>query len=231
MTSADTSQSAPYQLLPPLSEEEYTALKEDIRARGVAVAVEFDGDGNILDGHHRVKIWQELQDEGVDIPMFDQKVMHFQSEEAKRDYVLALNLKRRHLTPTQKAMLFARLRLPPYNMTLQAIATIANVGIGTVWRGLEGLPDDVRATLDDIASVGKDGKTYPATYQLVERTLIPSEKAERDHESREYTGRDESAQILPQYLIVITLKDEQSQTAALTDLTALGYINIKAVIS
>lgn len=227
---SDTSATAPYQLLPPLADDEYSALKEDIRLRGVAVAIEFDGDGNILDGHHRLRAYEELLDEGVDVPMYDQKVMHFANEDAKRDYVLSLNLKRRHLTPAQKAMLFARLRLPPFNMTLQAIANIANVGVGTVWRGLENLPDDVRATLDDISTVGKDGKIYPATYALVERTLIPSEKAERDHESRGYTGRDETQQIASQYLIIVTLADEASQTAALDVLAELGY-DCKAVIS
>lgn len=232
LVTPNTSQSAPYQLLPPLSDEEYAALKEDIKRRGVAVAIEFDGDGNVLDGHHRLRAWQELQDEDVDVPMYDQKVMHFTSEDAKRDYVLALNLKRRHLTPTQKAMLFARLRLPPYNMTLQAIADVAQSSVGTVWRSLEGLPDDVRASLDEVATVGKDGKTYPAIYQVAERTIIPSEKAERDYAATNYgSASDQTKEILPQYLIVITLANETEQTQALSALAGLGYANIKAVIS
>lgn len=228
----DVSEQAPYQLMPPLSNEEYQALKEDIRRRGVAVAIEFDGDGNVLDGHHRLRAWQELQDEDVDVPMYDQKVMHFTNEDAKRDYVLALNLKRRHLTPNQKAMLFARLRLPPYNMTIQAIADVAQSSVGTVWRSLEGLPDDVRESLDQVSSVGKDGKTYPAVYQTVERTIIPSEKAERDYAATNYgSAADQTKEILPQYLIVITLANETEQTEALTALAGLGYANIKAVIS
>jgi len=226
----DTSSEAPYQLMPPMAPEEYAALKDDIAHRGVAVAIEFDGDGNILDGHHRVRAWNELQDEGAKVSMYDQKIMHFESEDAKRDYVLAVNLKRRHLTPHQKALLFARLRLPPFNMTLQAIADVANSSVGTVWRSLDNLPDDVRDSLAEIATVGKDGKVYPATYDIVERTLIPSEKAERDHESRAYVGRDESQNIPTQYLIVITLQNETDQTAALTALSAQGF-NCKAVIS
>jgi hypothetical protein len=145
--------------------------------------------------------------------------------------VLALNLKRRHLTPEQKAMLFARLRMPPFNMTLQAIANIANVGVGTVWRGLENLPDEVRATLDELQTVGKDGKVYPAMYQVMERTLIPGEKAERDHESRSYSSGDQTSEIAPKYLIVITCDDEEQQAEILEQLAELNLNNVKAVIS
>jgi len=42
-----------YQFFPPLSDEEYTALKKDIEDRGIQVPIELDSDGNILDGHHR----------------------------------------------------------------------------------------------------------------------------------------------------------------------------------
>ena len=44
-----------YQVMPPLSEEEYQALKEDIAYNGIQVPVVEDTDGNIIDGHHRVR--------------------------------------------------------------------------------------------------------------------------------------------------------------------------------
>jgi ParB-like chromosome segregation protein Spo0J len=49
-----------YQFFQPLSDEEYTALKKDIEDRGIKVPIELDSDGNILDGHHRWQIAQEL---------------------------------------------------------------------------------------------------------------------------------------------------------------------------
>lgn len=49
-----------YQLLPPLADDDYERLKADIAVRGVMVAVEFDEDGNVLDGHHRLRIAKEL---------------------------------------------------------------------------------------------------------------------------------------------------------------------------
>ena len=49
-----------YQVMPELTAEEYSELKNDILERGVMIPIEFDEFGNILDGHHRLKICQEL---------------------------------------------------------------------------------------------------------------------------------------------------------------------------
>ena len=236
MSNVDTTQTAPYQLMPDLAPDEFEALKDDIKRRGVLVAVEFDGDGNIIDGHHRLRAYNELIDEGEDIPMYDQKVVHFPTEDAKKEYVLAINLKRRHLSPEQKATLYAKLRLPPYNMTLQQIADVANVGVGTVWRALDNLPDEVQETLVQLQTVGKDGKKYPAMYQVAERVIIPGEKAERDHVASGYTSSDQSAEIAPKYLIVIEVPNEQMQASILEGLSAEPWatgddVAIKAVIS
>jgi hypothetical protein len=51
---------APYQVMPPLSPDEYAALKVDIALRGVQVPVEYDERDNELDGHHRIQICGEL---------------------------------------------------------------------------------------------------------------------------------------------------------------------------
>lgn len=40
-----------YQVMPALAESDFVALKADIAGRGVLVPVEYDEDGNILDGH------------------------------------------------------------------------------------------------------------------------------------------------------------------------------------
>ena len=49
-----------YQVMPKLSADEYSELKTDIKERGVMVPIEFDELGNTLDGHHRLKICEEL---------------------------------------------------------------------------------------------------------------------------------------------------------------------------
>lgn len=89
---------SPYQVMPDLSHDEYAALKGDIAERGVLVAVELDEHGNILDGHHRVKAWQELRAETVDLPDYPRIVRVGLSEEAKRTHARQLNYARRHLS-------------------------------------------------------------------------------------------------------------------------------------
>ncbi len=47
-------------LIPPLSDDEFEALKEDIAKHGVIVPVVIDQHGAIVDGHHRVRACKEL---------------------------------------------------------------------------------------------------------------------------------------------------------------------------
>lgn len=94
---------APYQLLPPLSPEEYAALRADIAARGVLVPVERDENGAILDGHHRSAIAAEL---GIEAPAVTRAGL---TEAQKREHVLKLNLLRRQLGPIAWAAAFRTL--------------------------------------------------------------------------------------------------------------------------
>lgn len=93
---------APYQVMPPLSADEYEALKADIAARGVQVPVEYDELGNILDGHHRIQICQELG-----ISQWPRLVRYGLSEAEKRQHARRLNVDRRHLNSEQKRALIA----------------------------------------------------------------------------------------------------------------------------
>lgn len=45
-------EAAPFQVMPPLTAEEYEAVLVDIAAHGVRVPVDVDQHGRILDGHH-----------------------------------------------------------------------------------------------------------------------------------------------------------------------------------
>lgn len=88
-----------YQLLPPLSAEEYERLKADIQLRGIMVPVEIDEDGNILDGHNRAQIAGEL---GIKYPTVTRRGL---PEHEKRLHAVTLNLARRHLTDGQKTLI------------------------------------------------------------------------------------------------------------------------------
>lgn len=88
-----------YQLLPDLAADDYERLRADIRERGVLVPIEVDEHGNVLDGHHRKRIADEL---GIDCPSVTRIGM---AEHEKRLHAVALNLARRHLTDAQKVAL------------------------------------------------------------------------------------------------------------------------------
>ena len=104
-----------YQLLPALSEEDFAALKADIAARGVLVPIEYDDDGNVLDGHHRLKACAELGIAG-----WPRLVRHGLSHEQKRQHARQLNLARRHLDRAQKrALIAAQLRDTPQKSNRQ----------------------------------------------------------------------------------------------------------------
>ncbi len=94
--------SVAFQVMPPLSVEEYAALRDDIAGRGIVVPVLVDQHGRLLDGHHRRRIADELQ---VDCPV---EVHQVTDDEDARQVALALNLVRRHLTREQRRELIAR---------------------------------------------------------------------------------------------------------------------------
>jgi ParB-like chromosome segregation protein Spo0J len=103
MTNPDPSLAGRYQLFPALRPEEYEALKQDIAARGIMVPIEIDDAGAILDGHDRAAIAAEL---GIGAPTVTR---HFESEQAKREHVIKLNLARRHLDPIRWGQAFEQL--------------------------------------------------------------------------------------------------------------------------
>ncbi|MEO1749038.1 MAG: adenine methyltransferase [Pseudomonadota bacterium] len=53
-------ENAPYQVMPPPSDDDYAALEASIIEDGICKPVEYDEEGNILDGHTRVQIAQAL---------------------------------------------------------------------------------------------------------------------------------------------------------------------------
>ena len=94
-----------YQLLPPLTDEEYGALKNDIGQRGVLVAIEVDEVGNTLDGYHRLRACKELG-----IKDYPAVVRIRLNEDEKIEHSLKLNLSRRHLDRGQLKDLAVKLR-------------------------------------------------------------------------------------------------------------------------
>ena len=89
-------------LLPPLSADEFAALKASdaagIRERDPAL---FDEEGNLLDGRHRLKI----------DPKWPRKVVKgLKTDAEKMAFVFQVNFSRRNLTPDQKQELSTKQR-------------------------------------------------------------------------------------------------------------------------
>lgn len=157
--------------MPEMTPAQYAELKEDIKQRGVLIPIEFDQQGNILDGHHRHKAFTELIEEGADLPLYDKIVRRFASEEEKIAYVISLNVKRRHLTAEQRQELVVRLR-KEFGYTLAKIAQVLGISIATASRDIDALPKAERDELKSIPVQGSDGRSYnPKAWSEVPRVF------------------------------------------------------------
>lgn len=150
-----------FQVMPDLSDEDYQALKEDIRRNGVMVPIEFDKEGNIIDGHHRFRAFSELIAEGVELPPFDKIVRQYDDEQHKFFTALVLNTARRQLTPEQRRELAFKLRKPPYNFTMRRIADALGVSVFTISTDLSTMSAEEREALEIKSS---DGRTFTGSY-------------------------------------------------------------------
>ena len=145
-----------YQVMPPLSADEYQDLYEDIKENGVLVPILVDENEVIIDGHHRSKIAAEL---GIPCP---EEIITGKSEAEKRGMAFGLNLKRRHLTREQRRALIAE--------SLKADPQLSNREHERRTGGSRNLVGRVREELVESGqlshcdtSIGGDGKTYPAS--------------------------------------------------------------------
>lgn len=139
---------APYQLLPPLTDTEYADLKADIAAHGVRVPIDVDEHNNILDGHHRARAAAEL---GIALPV---RTIRDLDEAGKVAHAIAVNVHRRTLNSQQKRdLIAASLRAEP-EASNREHARRVGVSDHTV--------DDVRREMESGAQIAHlDTRTNP----------------------------------------------------------------------
>jgi hypothetical protein len=87
------------EMFPPLGGEEFRELKEDVRLRGLREPIVLH-DGKILDGRNRYRACREL---GV-----EPKTVGWDGVGTPEEFVLSMNLLRRHLTASQRACIATR---------------------------------------------------------------------------------------------------------------------------
>lgn len=150
-----------YQLLPPLTHNELNDLRESIKEKGVLVPIIEDEHGNVIDGHHRKMICEEL---GIDCP---KTVIPNLTEEEKRSNSRMLNITRRQLNTEQKRfIIIGELEDHPTDSN-NSIAKRLGVSDTTVGK--------IRKTmnLDNINVVGADGKVYKQKGAAITKFGIP----------------------------------------------------------
>lgn len=146
----------PYQYLPPLDAETRENLKQSIKDQGVLVAIEQDECGNILDGHHRIILCQEL---GIrEYPVVRRLGM---SEEQKIRYTIDINENRRR--PDENNKKFAALKLRSDGRSVREIAELVSASVGSVHNWVSGVQSLNTCEDEDERITGRDGKSYPAS--------------------------------------------------------------------
>lgn len=144
-----------YQVMPPLATEEYEELKNDIAQRGVMVPIEYDEEGNVLDGHHRLQICTELG-----ITDYPKVIRAGMTEEEKRTHARKLNMARRQLNQEQRRELIReQLRETPEKSDRQIAKAlgVSDKTVGGQRRNLEATAEIPQLE----TSIGADGKERP----------------------------------------------------------------------
>jgi phage N-6-adenine-methyltransferase len=134
---------SPYQFLPPLADDDFAELQADIAENGVQVPIVEDDQGNVIDGHHRIRACRELG-----ITEWPVTVLGGLDEAAKRMTALRLNLHRRNLTREQRRELIAAAITEAPEKSDRAHAADLGVSHHTV--------AGVRATLEEDTEVGHE---------------------------------------------------------------------------
>jgi hypothetical protein len=146
--------SRPYQMLPPLDADQRFILRQSIEKCGVLEPIVVDEDGEILDGHHRAKIAEEL---GIDCP---RRVVSDLDAPEKWMFAVTVNVARRHLDSSSRSGLVAQMRIR--GMSIRQIAEATGFSKTTVARDVDQLSHSGQLEQPERVT-GADGKSRPAS--------------------------------------------------------------------
>lgn len=169
----------PRQIFPPLTPAEYADLRESIQRQGVLHPILVDQNGEIVDGHHRKAIADELM---VTLPVHPVQV---RDEAHACEIVLEANLQhggnRPRLVQSREDRAPVVLKCRQSGMTESRIAEIVGVSQSVVHDDLQFIgADKVQAPLRLVA---RDGRSFPSS------KATPAESARRDELVAEMTAK------------------------------------------
>lgn len=220
-----------------MSELEFEALKEDISQNGVQEEILLYR-GKILDGRNRFRACIELEKEGR-LPPGNPKFDKFDgSEEDAGRHVTSLNLMRRHLTKSEKAMtlvLDGLVALPPTDGTRRQPGTgrdsIMEVGRRygvnhmTLYKAAY-----IRAHDEDLARAVAEGKYSVPVAEKMIRNRVENEDESKSESVGDLLSIASVAKIVDECaLLDDALSNAERQKQRLGKLSALDRSEIKTI--
>jgi len=167
-------------LLPQMSEDEFSELKQSIKSEGQHYPITVNEDLEVLDGHHRFRACTEL---GIE-PDFE--VRRFDDKLVEKKFVIEANLRRRHLNNFQ----LVELAVPLLEIE-KALAKKRQVKGGKEGRDMQlGLaPDDTEPEFKAKATevVAKKAGVSTRTFERGKKII---EKASEDEKQKLREGKD-----------------------------------------
>ena len=141
------------EIFPPMSPEDFDRLCADVKAHGLRESIWLHPDGSILDGRHRYKACARV---GVE-PLF----RTWDGNGSPAAFVVSLNLHRRHLDESQRALVAAKIATLSNGQRASAIAEggvvtqpdaaqMLNVSVDSVGRARRVLEDGAPALVEAV---------------------------------------------------------------------------------
>ena len=163
------------------------ALRDSIEEFGVLVPVFVDQDGNILDGHHRSRIADDLD------VAYETTTIEVADEEHALRIAHTLNADRRQLSTADRLRAAARLRQRGHSY--RAIGEALGTSHTQIQRDVSSTGTDVPVEQPERV-VGIDGKSRPAKVaeRRTESTTVGQEPAEPSPEVEEWVKSSTSVQ-------------------------------------
>ncbi len=155
-------------LFPMMEGEEFAALVADIREHGLRIPILITESNHILDGRNRYRALKELDvtapdsdglwsDDPGSYELYRLNIPGDDPDEAVQ-FVMSVNLHRRHLTPEQRRTVVAKLR--EQGKSVRVIADTLNQPKSTVADDVKRLSEAGQLTRDKVT--GRDGRERPA---------------------------------------------------------------------
>ena len=205
------------EIIPPCTDEEFKELKEDNKKNGLQIPIKIF-ENKILDGRSRHKACVELEKEGLSVEFRKEYFTgNAGNANAAIEYVISMNVKRRHLSASQRALIATRLvnssvggdrhsvKLPN-EITQDKVATLAGVATKTVTDAAKVLnasrPDLISKVLTGELAVDKAAKEVREEERIKQGKTPRRKSPKQDTTTIEYITTHDGKSALSAYSLL-----------------------------